>query len=82
MNEQRVKCALFERPQRKRLTILLDPDRKMGHDDFARSTEFAEDMVDAGRRKSEIRRLDIRTEFIGEQQVRSVDALTQQFAEE
>jgi len=65
-----------------RVAILLDPDRKMGHDDFARGAEFAEDMVDAGRRKSEIRRLDIRTEFIWEQQVRSMDALTQQFAEE
>ena len=52
-----------------RMAILRNPDRKMGHDDFARGAEFTENMVDAGRRKSEIRRLDIRSEFIWEQQV-------------
>ena len=61
---------------------LLHLHRKLGHDDFARDAEFAEDVIDAGRRESEICCLDIRAEFIGEEEVRGMDAFAQKFANE
>ena len=49
--------------------FLFHSDRKLGNDNFTCNAEFAEYVVDAGIRESEIRRLDIRSEFIGEKEV-------------
>jgi hypothetical protein len=56
-------------PPKKSAVFLLHSDRKLGNDNFARDAELAEYVVDAGRRESEIRRLDIRSEFIREEDV-------------
>ena len=51
------------------IPVLLHIDRKLGYYNFACDAEFAEYVVDACRRESEIRGLDIRSEFIGEEEV-------------
>jgi hypothetical protein len=56
-------------PPKKSAVFLLHSDRKLGNDNFARDAELAEYVVDAGSRESEIRRLDIWSEFIGEEEV-------------
>jgi hypothetical protein len=56
-------------PPMKSAVFLLHSDRKLGNDNFARDAEFTEYVVDAGGRESEIRRLDIRSEFIGKEEV-------------
>ncbi len=71
---QREEVSTVERdrsacPPKKSAVFLLHADRKLGYYNFARGAEFAEYVVDAGRRESEIRRLDIRSEFIGEEEV-------------
>ena len=71
---QREEVSTVERdrsacPPKKSAVFLLYTDRKLGYYNFARDAEFAEYVVDAGRRESEIRRLDIRSEFIGEEEV-------------
>jgi hypothetical protein len=68
-------------PPKKSPVFLFHSDRKSGNDNFARDAEFAEYVVGAGRRENEIRRLDIRSKFIGKEEVRSMDALAQEFAE-
>jgi hypothetical protein len=64
-----VKCDRSAYPRNMSAVFLFHSDRKLGNDNFARDAEFAEYVVDAGRRESEIRRLDIRPEFIGKEEV-------------
>ena len=56
-------------PPEKSAVFLVHTYSKLGYYNFAGDAEFVEYVIDAGRRESEIRRLDIRSEFIGEEEV-------------
>jgi len=72
VRQEEVRSAKRDRsayPPKKSAVFLFHSDRKLGNDNFARNAEFAEYVVDASRRESEIRRFDIRSKFIGKEEV-------------